>query len=114
MMSGTKVEHVDKQGLIGTRIESATVLWTAGVAPSALLKMLTTRTDHAGRARVSPILNLPENQRVFVAGDSAAATQDGHPLPGVAQVAIQGPLGGSFHCLGTRTPQTATGVPLLR
>src|SRR5215469_16604 len=34
VMTGTRVEHVDEQGVIvaGKRIESATVLWTAGVA----------------------------------------------------------------------------------
>ena len=32
---------------------------------------------------------LPENPRVFVAGDAAAAMQNGRPLPGVGQVAIQ-------------------------
>jgi NADH dehydrogenase len=41
LMTG-QVEQVDVQGLIvgGNRIESATVLWTAGVAPSPILSML--------------------------------------------------------------------------
>ena len=42
VMTEAKVEHVDEQGVIvaGKRIESATVLWTAGVAPSPILSML--------------------------------------------------------------------------
>ena len=91
VMTGMMVEGVDEQGVIagGNRIESATVLWTAGVAPSPLVKMLGMATDRAGRALVGPFMNLPENPRVFVAGDAAATMQDGRPLPGVAQVAIQ-------------------------
>jgi NADH dehydrogenase len=91
VMTGAMVEHVDEHGVIvgGKRIESATVLWTAGVAPSAVVKMLGAKSDRAGRPFVGPLLNLPENPRVFVAGDAAAATQDGRPLPGVAQAAIQ-------------------------
>ncbi len=91
VMTGAMVERVDEQGVIvaGNRIESATVLWTAGVAPSPVMKMLSAKSDRAGRAFVGPSMNLPENPRVFVAGDAAAAIQDGRPLPGVAQVAIQ-------------------------
>ena len=91
VMTGAMVEHVDEQGVIvaGKRIESATVLWTAGVAPSPVMKMLGAKSDRAGRAFVGPLMNLPEHPRVFVAGDAAAAVQDGRPLPGVAQVAIQ-------------------------
>ena len=91
VMTGAMVEHVDEHGVIvgGNRIESATVLWTAGVAPSAVVKMLGANSDRAGRPFVGALLNLPGNPRVFVVGDAAAATQDGRPLPGVAQVAIQ-------------------------
>jgi NADH:ubiquinone reductase (H+-translocating) len=91
VMTGAMVEQVDEQGVIvaGTRIESATVLWMAGVAPSPIVKTLGAKTDRAGRACVDPFMNLPDNPRIFVIGDSASASQDGRPLPGVAQVAIQ-------------------------
>lgn len=91
VMTGTRVEHVDEQGVIaaGKRIESATVLWTAGVAPSSVLSTLGVTTDHAGRVCVSPLLNIPDKPEIFVIGDAAAAVQRGRPLPGVAQVAIQ-------------------------
>ena len=89
--TGVKVDKVDEQGVIagGARIPSATVLWTAGVIASPVVKMLGTTTDRAGRAFVGPFTDIPEEPNVFVAGDVAAMTQDGHPVPGVAQAAIQ-------------------------
>jgi NADH dehydrogenase len=89
--TGVKVDKVDEQGVIagGARIPSATVLWTAGVIASPVVKMLGTTTDRAGRAFVGPFMDIPEASNVFVAGDVAAMTQDGHPVPGVAQAAIQ-------------------------
>src|SRR5262245_60022911 len=47
VMTGVKVEIVDEQGVVagGSRIPSATVLWTAGVAASPIPKMLGTKTD---------------------------------------------------------------------
>ena len=90
VVTGAKVERVDEQGVVaGKRIESATVLWTAGVAPSPIVKMLGIQTDRAGRACVGPFLDHPNDSPIFVIGDLAAVTQDGRALPGVAQVAIQ-------------------------
>ena len=91
VLTGVKVEKVDEMGVIaaGSRIPSATVLWTAGVAASPVVKMLGTTTDRAGRACVGPFLDIPEAPDVFVIGDAATMTQDGHPVPGVAQAAIQ-------------------------
>src|SRR5712671_3121568 len=89
--TGVRVEKVDDQGVIaaGTRIPSATVLWTAGVSASPVVKMLGTQTDRAGRASVGAFMDIPEAPNVFVVGDAATMTQDGHPVPGVAQAAIQ-------------------------
>ena len=86
-----KVEKVDEQGVIagGTRIPSATVLWTAGVAASPIPKMLGTKTDRAGRALVDPFLKVVDAPGVFVVGDAALVMQSEHPVPGVAQAAIQ-------------------------
>jgi len=83
--TGVKVEKVDDQGVIaaGGRIPSATVLWTAGVSASPVVKMLGTKIDRAGRACVGAFMDIPEAPNVFVAGDA------GHPVPGVAQAAIQ-------------------------
>jgi NADH:ubiquinone reductase (H+-translocating) len=89
--TGVKVEKVDDQGVVaaGARIPSATVLWTAGVSASPVVKMLGTTTDRAGRALIGPFMDIAEAPNVFVVGDAAAMTQDGHPVPGVAQAAIQ-------------------------
>jgi NADH:ubiquinone reductase (H+-translocating) len=85
------VEHIDDQGVTvgGKRIDSGTVLWTAGVSPSPIVKMLGVATDRSGRACVGPFLNVADSRGIFVVGDAATLIQDGQPLPGVAQVAIQ-------------------------
>ena len=89
--TGVMVEHVDDQGVVvaSGRIESNTVLWTAGVQAAPILQHLGVPADRVGRPIVGPSLSLTEHPHVFVVGDAAAATQDGRPLPGVAQVAIQ-------------------------
>ena len=89
--TGKKVERVDAEGVIaaGVRIPSATVLWTAGVSASPVVKMLETTTDRAGRALVGAFMDIPEASNVFVVGDAATMNQEGHPVPGVAQAAIQ-------------------------
>jgi len=91
VMTGVKVETVDEQGVVagGTRIASATVIWTAGVVASPVPKMLGTKTDRAGRALVDPFLKVVDAPGVFVVGDAASLMQNGHPVPGVAQAAIQ-------------------------
>jgi NADH:ubiquinone reductase (H+-translocating) len=60
VVTGVKVETADDKGVIagGSRIPSATVVWTAGVAASPIPKMLGTNTDRAGRAVVDPFLTV--------------------------------------------------------
>jgi NADH dehydrogenase len=91
VLTGVKVETVDAEGVVagGNRIPSATVLWTAGVAASPIPKMLGTNTDRAGRALVDPFLKVVNAPGVFVVGDVASVMQDEHPVPGVAQAALQ-------------------------
>ena len=91
VMTGSMVEHIDAQGVTvgGKLIPCGAVLWTAGVSPSPLVKMLGVATDRAGRACVGPFLNVPDAPGIFVVGDTATLMQNGRPLPGVAQVAIQ-------------------------
>ena len=91
VLTGKIVERVDEQGVVagGVSIPSATVLWTAGVTVSPVVKTLGSPTDRAGRIPVDPFLMVPGVSGVFAVGDVAALNQDGHPLPGVAQVAIQ-------------------------
>jgi NADH:ubiquinone reductase (H+-translocating) len=91
VLTATKVDKVDEQGVLagGERIPSATVLWTAGVTASPVVKMLGVATDRAGRLPVDPFLMVPGANGVFAVGDVAALSEGGRPLPGVAQVAIQ-------------------------
>lgn len=89
--TGVMVQDVDASGVrvAGERIQCATVLWTAGVQASPIIKMLGAKTDRSGRACIGQFLNLDNHPQVFVVGDAASFTQDSRPLPGVAQVAIQ-------------------------
>jgi NADH dehydrogenase len=91
IMTGAKVEKVDENGVVadGKRIPSATVLWTAGVAPSPIVKLLGAKTDRAGRALVGPFMNVQDVSGVFVVGDASSVVRNGRPVPGVAQAAIQ-------------------------
>src|SRR5499425_125180 len=88
---GHGVDQIDADGVVvaGERIASKTVIWTAGVAPSPAGKWLKAPTDRAGRVRVQPDLSVPGHPEVFVVGDTASLDQDGRPLAGVAQVAMQ-------------------------
>ena len=89
--TGVIVERVDASGVwvAGQLIESDTVLWTAGVQASPLIKQLGVKTDRAGRAMVDELLDIPGHPDAFVIGDASAVVRNEHPLPGVAQVAIQ-------------------------
>jgi NADH dehydrogenase len=89
--SGHSADQIDEKGVIvaGERIATKTVIWTAGVAPSPAGKWLDAETDRAGRVRVQRDLRVPANPEIFVVGDTASLDQDGKPLPGVAQVAMQ-------------------------
>jgi NADH dehydrogenase len=72
------------------RIAAATILWAAGVTASHVAASLGTPLDHEGRVLVEPDLTVPGHPELFVIGDLAAFThQTGHPLPGLAPVAIQ-------------------------
>ncbi|MGH7907772.1 MAG: NAD(P)/FAD-dependent oxidoreductase [Candidatus Binataceae bacterium] len=88
---GLRVEQVDADGVIagGERIQSRTVIWTAGVAPSPVGKWTDAETDRAGRVRVRNDCTLPGRPEIFIIGDVSTLVQDGESLPGVAQTAIQ-------------------------
>jgi NADH:ubiquinone reductase (H+-translocating) len=88
---GHSVDQIDADGIVvaGERIASKTVIWTAGVAPSPAGKWLNVEMDRAGRVRVQKDLSVPAHPEIFVVGDTASLDQNGKPLPGVAQVAMQ-------------------------
>src|SRR6266481_5766172 len=89
--TSSPVEAIDSEGVVvaGERIPAKTVIWTAGVAASPAGQWLGAETDRAGRVKVGSDASVPGHPNIFVIGDTASFTQDGKPLPGVAQVAIQ-------------------------
>jgi NADH dehydrogenase len=98
---GAMVKHVDEQGLTieaDKKIDSIaakTVVWAGGITASPLGKILASRThtetDKGGRVKVNPDLTVPNYPDIYVIGDLASAMdRDGKPLPGLAQVAMQG------------------------
>jgi NADH dehydrogenase len=91
VLLGHGVDLIDREGVVvnGSRIWSETVIWTAGVAPSPAGKWLGAETDRAGRVRVLPDLRVPGYPSIFAIGDTVSLDQNGRPLPGVAQVAMQ-------------------------
>src|SRR5262245_16842936 len=108
---GHGVDQIDEGGIIvaGERIASRTVIWTAGVAPSPAGKWLAVETDRAGRVKVQTDLTVPGQPDIFVVGDTATLQQDGKPLPGVAQVAMQ-----QGRYAGTLIHRRVSGKPALR
>jgi NADH dehydrogenase len=89
--TGTLVSTIDEAGVTfgNESIAAQTVLWAAGVAASPLAKSLGVPLDRVGRVTPLPTLALADHPNVFVVGDLCAFVQDGKPLPGVAQVAMQ-------------------------
>jgi NADH dehydrogenase len=89
----TRVTGVDASGVMlgAERLDAGTVLWTAGVAASPVTATLGVERDRAGRVVVERDLSVPGHPEAFVIGDAAACLDaEGHQLPGVAQVAMQG------------------------
>jgi NADH:ubiquinone reductase (H+-translocating) len=84
-----------KSGEESRRLAAKTVLWAGGVTTNAFGRKLGERTraerDRSGRIKVNPDLTVPGYPDIFIVGDLALSLgDDGKPLPGVAQVAIQG------------------------
>jgi len=89
---GTAVTGCDEAGIsMGPeRIETRTIMWSAGVEASPAGRWLGAEIDRAGRVKVEPDLSLPGRPHIFVLGDTALVTGvGGQPLPGVAPVAKQ-------------------------
>src|SRR6266481_3350636 len=83
--------HGETSGTVPAR----TVFWAGGVTSTPFARKVAERlnaeTDRSGRLKVNPDLTVPNHPEIFVLGDLAISYDaKGHPLPGVAQVAIQG------------------------
>jgi NADH dehydrogenase len=84
-----------KSGQESKSLIAKTVLWAGGVTTNLFGRKLAERTksetDRSGRIKVSPDLTVSGYPDIFIVGDLALSLgEDGKPLPGVAQVAIQG------------------------
>jgi NADH dehydrogenase len=99
--TGAMVKNVDKEGLTidsGGKTDSIaakTVVWAGGITASPLGKIVASHakaeTDKGGRVKVKPDLTIPNYPDIYVVGDLASSMdRSGKPLPGVAQVAMQG------------------------
>jgi NADH:ubiquinone reductase (H+-translocating) len=99
--TGAMVKDVDREGLTveisnhTERLSSRTVIWAGGVTVTSLGKTLAKRigaeTDRGGKIKVGPDLTVANFPDIYVVGDLALAVDaNGKPLPGVAQVAMQG------------------------
>ena len=67
-------------------LQAATIVWTAGVRAHEIVEVLPGPHDRAGRAQVNEYLQMENFPEVFVAGDSAVASEQSAPQ--VAPVAI--------------------------
>jgi NADH dehydrogenase len=98
---GAMVKHINEEGLTiesekgADSIAAKTVVWAGGINGSPLGRILASRTnaetDKGGRVKVKPDLTIPNYPDIYVIGDLASAMDEkGKPLPGLAQVAMQG------------------------
>ena len=91
--TNVRVENIGENFLQlagGARIESANIIWTAGVTANPLTQKLGVELDRAGRVRVNPDLSLPAHPEVFAIGDLALVLDErGQPVPGISPAAMQ-------------------------
>ena len=95
------VTNIDAEGVTFKRgdtvekLATHTVVWAGGITANEFGRKLSERTkaetDRSGRIKLNPDLTIPNHPDIFVAGDLGfSLNKQGNPLPGVAQVAIQG------------------------
>ncbi|MFL5343711.1 MAG: NAD(P)/FAD-dependent oxidoreductase [Hyalangium sp.] len=92
LLKGRRVTAVEPSSVTlddGTRLETRTCVWCAGVKPSALLKASGLPLHGSGRVTIGPDLRVPGYEDVFVLGDAALCEREGRPLPPLGQVAFQ-------------------------
>ena len=92
VLTSARVTNCDERGvdLEGSRIETGTIVWAAGVVASPAGEWLEVERDRAGRVKVGPDLTVPGHPEIFVIGDTAAAVDgEGKAVPGIAPAAKQ-------------------------
>ena len=79
---GTRLETVDAVGATfsdGTRVETATLVWAAGVQANPLARQLGLPVDDRGRVRVDDHLRVEGLANVWALGDCAAVPNEATP-----------------------------------
>jgi NADH dehydrogenase len=91
VLTDSRVTECSAEGvrISDTAIACRTIIWAAGVEASPAAKWLEAEADRAGRVIVRTDLTLPDDERIFVLGDTAAVTSEGKPVPGLAPAAKQ-------------------------
>src|SRR5215470_1567540 len=101
VVKGVMVTNVDENGVTYRKGDATehcnakTVVWAGGVTTNTFGRILAERTkaetERSGKIKVTPQLTIPNYPDIYVVGDLAASYDEhGKPLPGVAQVAMQG------------------------
>ncbi len=89
----TKVTKIDDTGVSiegGEKIACSVVLWGAGVRATPLTRTLGVELDKSGRVKVEADCSIPGHRDAFAVGDTMLQLgEDGKPLPGVSQTAMQ-------------------------
>jgi NADH:ubiquinone reductase (H+-translocating) len=92
VMLGKPVTECSADGVVfgGTRLETRTIIWAAGVRASPAAEWLSAPCDRAGRLQVEPDLTVPGHPDIFAIGDTVTiAAWNGQPVPGIAPAAKQ-------------------------
>jgi len=92
---GTRLESVDAAGATlssGERLQTHTLVWTAGVRAHPLLASFDLPLDDQGRVRVDPFLRVERRRDIWALGDCARVSNDatpGQPDPPTSQHALR-------------------------
>ncbi|WP_436897484.1 NAD(P)/FAD-dependent oxidoreductase [Acinetobacter gyllenbergii] len=77
--AGLRVTALDAAGVTlsnGERIETETVIWTAGMRANALTSQIAGEKDNLGRILADAYLHAPEVKNIFVTGDTVKVATD--------------------------------------
>jgi NADH dehydrogenase len=92
VMTSARVTNCDAKGvdLEGSRIETKTTIWAAGVVASPAGEWVGAEQDRSKRIKVGSDLKVPGYPDIFAIGDTAAVVDaTGRQVPGIAPAAKQ-------------------------
>lgn len=92
LLLGERVSSATPEGVLlknGTEIAARTLVWAAGVKPSALAQSLGLPLHSSGRIEVEPTLRVKGHDRLYAVGDIASLVHDGREIPMLAPPAMQ-------------------------